>query len=321
MGIKQNELYGVSAIISEKAREMTEYRIKGDTEDCFMRFYHLFPGIDYALTSFNASLCAKRKKTLNNIIEITFCKAGRFECVYKKDFFTYVGEGDFAISILNEQMDNPSFPLGRYEGFAIIIDLNITGRVFEGSIEGISIDFEELLNKFCPDNKCTVIKTPPKLLNVFNDIYDESNNAECGYLRLKVLEIFHILSEFLPENQIQISDYFSGEYTKKVKEIKKEITDNLGEKIYLKQLSEKYDISLTMMKDCFKAVYGKPILSFQREYKMQKATQLLIDTDKKIIEIANELGYANPNKFSTAFKKIIGMTPSDYRSKNRRLFG
>ena len=49
---------------------------------------------------------------------------------------------------------------------------------------------------------------------------------------------------------------------------------------------------------------------------MQKACQLLKETDKSIIEIANEMGYDNPNKFSTAFKNIIGNTPSEYKAKN-----
>ena len=46
---------------------------------------------------------------------------------------------------------------------------------------------------------------------------------------------------------------------------------------------------------------------------MHKATKLLTDTNLKIVEIAGKLGYENPNKFSTAFKKIIGMSPREYR--------
>ena len=74
-------------------------------------------------------------------------------------------------------------------------------------------------------------------------------------------------------------------------------------------------MSLTALKDCFKAVYGKPIHAFQREYKMQAATKLLISTSLSITEIAGRLGYENPNKFSTSFKEIIGQSPSEYRKQ------
>ena len=70
------------------------------------------------------------------------------------------------------------------------------------------------------------------------------------------------------------------------------------------------------MKDCFKAVYGKPIYAFQKEYKMQKAAQLLHTTEKSITEIASLIGYENPNKFSSSFKNTFGCSPREYRRNN-----
>ena len=51
-----------------------------------------------------------------------------------------------------------------------------------------------------------------------------------------------------------------------------------------------------MLKDCFKAVYGKPVHAFRREYKMQVATKLLTTTDMSITELAGEFGYENPKQ-------------------------
>ena len=81
----------------------------------------------------------------------------------------------------------------------------------------------------------------------------------------------------------------------------------------MKSIADRYGMSLTALKDCFKAVYGKPIHAFQREYKMQTATKLLVTTKLSIAEIAGMVGYENPNKFSAAFKEIIGQSPSEYR--------
>lgn len=50
---------------------------------------------------------------------------------------------------------------------------------------------------------------------------------------------------------------------------------------------------------------------------MQAATKMLVTTNLSIAEISGKLGYENPNKFSSAFKEIIGQSPTEYR-KNRK---
>ena len=90
----------------------------------------------------------------------------------------------------------------------------------------------------------------------------------------------------------------------------------------MKNIADRYGMSLTALKDCFKAVYGKPIHAFQREYKMQTATKLLVTTKLSIAEIAGMVGYENPNKFSAAFKEIIGSLPANTeRAEIDWLFG
>lgn len=93
--------------------------------------------------------------------------------------------------------------------------------------------------------------------------------------------------------------------------------EHLDTKETLKSMAIRYGMSLTALKDCFKAVYGKPIHAFQREYKMQAATRLLVTTEMSVAEISGRLGYENPNKFSTAFKEVLGLSPSEYRKKRK----
>ena len=194
--------------------------------------------------------------------------------------------------------------------------------IFQNTIEGISIDLAALLQNYCPDNKCAVIKTPPMLLHIFNELYEASqacrfpSDTTNGYLRLKVLELLFLLQHYKPQKQSAAHTCFSGVYIKKIKAIKADITEHWSENPRLKDLSQKYGIGLTVMKDCFKAVYGKPIYAFQKEYKMQKAAQLLHTTEKSITEIASLIGYENPNKFSSAFKNTFGCSPREYRRNN-----
>ena len=119
--------------------------------------------------------------------------------------------------------------------------------------------------------------------------------------------------KFFWQENFETAAYYSANQIKKIKVLKCELANQLDSRETLKSIADRYGMSLTALKDCFKAVYGKPIHAFQREYKMQAATQLLVTTKMSIAEIAGMVGYENPNKFSTAFKEIIGQSPSEYR--------
>lgn len=314
---RQQKVFESETLIERTDTGRAKYQIQCDTHNGFMDCYHLFPGIDLAYSTFQASTCTMRSKSMPNILEIAFCQAGRFECEYKHGYVTYLGEGDFAVSILSPEQEPPAFPIGYYDGIAIIVDMDITGSIFENIVEGVSIDLNELAHKFCAGHCCSVVKTPPNLLHVFQEICDAKDTAPMGYLRLKVLESFFLLSQMLPQESFETAAYYSAAQIKKVKALKAELMEHLDTKETLKSMAIRYGMSLTALKDCFKAVYGKPIHAFQREYKMQAATRLLVTTEISVAEISGRLGYENPNKFSTAFKEVLGLSPSEYRKKRK----
>lgn len=64
----------------------------------------------------------------------------------------------------------------------------------------------------------------------------------------------------------------------------------------------------------FKEVLGQTPLEYVTEWRMQKATQLLQQRDKKLIEVARSVGYESDAAFSKAFKRVVGANPSDYFS-------
>ena len=134
-------IFGSQATIVTKKQDETTYQMQCDTRNGFMHCYHIFPGIDLAYSTFHASSCFMRDKPMPNILEIAYCQAGRFECEYKHGYVTYLGEGDFAVSILAPEQEPPAFPIGYYDGIAIIVDLDVTGPCFENIVEGVSIDF------------------------------------------------------------------------------------------------------------------------------------------------------------------------------------
>lgn len=314
---EKGELFGKGATILRQTPIETKYKIECDTPNGTMECFHLFPGIDLAYTSFQAFSCFSREEALPHILEIAYCSAGRYECEYKRDYFTYLGEGDIAVSVLSPHREPPVFPTGFYDGVALLVDMNVTGRYFKDVVDGISIDFTELVGKFCTNRCCTAFKAPPELRHVFEEICASQNKERLGYLRLKVLEIFFLLSEMLPQENLEVSVYYSGSTIRKIKALKEDLMNTLDTRRSLAEWADDYELSLTTMKDCFKAIYGKPIYAFQKEYKIQIAAKMLLTTDLSISEIAGNLGYSNPNKFSSAFKSIIGLSPREYRNDRK----
>lgn len=314
--IMEQRLFSQNASVVHQTEDATLYRIECDTSNGLMKCVSLFPGISLAYTSFYANFCFQRKESLDHVLEIAYCRAGRYECEFKRDYYTYLGEGDIAISVLNSHREAPIFPTGMYDGVALILDLDVTGSIVGGIIEDISIDLKKLVERFCTDRCCTVIKATKGLKHVFQEICEADHRTQRGYLRLKVLELFYLLSEHLPDEQIEESAYYPSSTISKIKDLKESLMTDLDKKYSLQTWAAFYGLGRTTMMECFKAIYGKSIYAFQKEYKMQIASQLLSTTELSVSEIAVKLGYSNPNKFSTAFKAATDLSPREYRRQN-----
>ncbi|MFW6367508.1 MAG: helix-turn-helix domain-containing protein [bacterium] len=61
--------------------------------------------------------------------------------------------------------------------------------------------------------------------------------------------------------------------------------------------------------DCFGWGPGEQLMRLR----IERARQLLVDTDSPISQIAEESGFSCSAQFSTTFKRRTGMTPSEYR--------
>ena len=67
------------------------------------------------------------------------------------------------------------------------------------------------------------------------------------------------------------------------------------------------------MKKCFRGVYGTSVYAYLRTYRLQMAQKWLIETNLQVTEIANSIGYENPNKFTSAFREVYGVSPTEFR--------
>ena len=95
------------------------------------------------------------------------------------------------------------------------------------------------------------------------------------------------------------------------------MNQHLDQNISLPELSASYNYSTSRFSSLFKDRTGFAPIDYFLHMKVQKATQLLDFTDKPVKEIASELGFDDPYYFSRLFKKIMAVSPSDFRTQRR----
>lgn len=80
-----------------------------------------------------------------------------------------------------------------------------------------------------------------------------------------------------------------------------------------KYMAASFDTSVSNLSHFFKKNMGVSISAYVDQIKLEKAKQLLRDSDLKVGEIAELLQYGSSTGFAVMFKKYEGMTPKEYR--------
>ncbi len=91
------------------------------------------------------------------------------------------------------------------------------------------------------------------------------------------------------------------------------IHELLSQDISLEEISRRVEISPFYFSKLFKEETGENFIDYITMARMQKAKEMLHDLSRSIKEISAETGYADPNYFSKLFKKIVGLTPTEFR--------
>lgn len=96
----------------------------------------------------------------------------------------------------------------------------------------------------------------------------------------------------------------------------KYIIENYNKILSLKDVADYVNMSSTYFSKRFKVTTGIGFKEFLLNIRIKKASQLLLNTDYKITDVAYSCGFNDSNYFGDVFKKIKGLSPLQYR-KNR----
>lgn len=118
-------------------------------------------------------------------------------------------------------------------------------------------------------------------------------------------EILHELKNGM-EHKEDISNYA-------IKKAIAYIRMHYAENILLEEIADRLDITPEYLSTLFNREVGINFSGFLRDFRLSHAKRLLKGTDKKVYEIAQEVGYPDSKYFNRVFKENVGVSPREFR--------
>ena len=280
-----------------------------------MSRHTVFDGIDLMFLDVKQETIQFYAKSHTKTFAINHCEEGRIECKFTSGDYLYMGPGDMSIGwhIHADYQHENYFPTKLFKGIVLLVDVEKAQPILDTLVTETRIDLTQLANRFCEHSDFgMMMEETESVRQIFSSLYKVPDQIKGHYFKLKVIEIFLLLSIISTTNHEKRSSY-RKQQVDIVKAVNEHISTQFMKRITIDSLSEQFDIPTSTLKRCFKGVYGTTIHHYLKECRINAAKHLLQESDQSILEIANAVGYENGSKFTSAFKEATGVTPSAYR--------
>lgn len=144
-------------------------------------------------------------------------------------------------------------------------------------------------------------------LEHFRDIFSWSSLEELKEAFVQWMEEFH--------NKIhQEFDDYKNKH--KIQQAIEYIQNNFDQELNMAVVSNMLSMNYSLFSFEFKQYTGKNFVTFLRDIRMEAAKRLLKETDLRIVEISQKVGYENEKHFMKLFKSTCGVSPTEYRKNS-----
>ena len=113
--------------------------------------------------------------------------------------------------------------------------------------------------------------------------------------------------------ELESRQLYSGDDLKKVLNY---IDRNIKRGVTLDMAAAYVGMSASYFSKFFKKYMGINFITYVTDRKIEAAKDMLINTDRPVVNIAYDLSYSETNYFSKTFKKKVGVTPTEYREQH-----
>lgn len=237
-----------------------------------------------------------------NILEISYCMKGVREYKINSGYY-YLTPKNCMILRHNTKSECRTSFSPNYYGISILIASRCKSAGFADIL-----DMSAVMKSIGAAEQC-VLTSSEKIQKLFSDIYSESSDPKVSMLRIKTLELLMLLSE---------RKTVSREQQELIGRVGAFICRNVSEHYTISELSEMFRFNQTTLKEQFRQTLGCPVYSYVKSRKMFRAAELILASDMRIIDIAEEVGYCNASKFSSAFREVMGVNPKYYQTEHKK---
>ena len=293
------------------------WQFRNETGDGTMTAYDVFPGVilsfnDFHMERYHSSYVPDRR-----ILAIDHCREGRMEYSAGDGRIGCTSAGDMKLDLRRQHTGEFIFPSCHYHGLTVAIDLDIIGQSLSEEVKDFPVAPEEIITRFSLGDYPRVLHGMKEADHIFGELYRVPEKIRIPYFKVKILELLLYLNAMtVPEDENE-QPYFYRTQAEKVRAIRQFLIAHISENYTQEELSRRFDIPMTAMKTCFRSVYGEAIGAWLTGYRMNRAAELLRESELSIAEIGSRVGYDNAGKFTVAFKKTMKLTPSEYRRERR----
>ncbi|WP_159887745.1 AraC family transcriptional regulator [Paenibacillus puerhi] len=154
--------------------------------------------------------------------------------------------------------------------------------------------------------------------NCFMDMFKATEQGLNKELRL-LGAFYSFLSVILnADSAIKATDNVRGQYVEQAMAI---IEQNYANNLQIEQLASKLKLNRKYLSKIFKDTVGVTPQQYSLQYRMNRACELLKNPLLSISEVSSSIGYKDPLLFSRMFKRIMAVSPSQYRKDLKETTG
>lgn len=251
-----------------------------------------------------------------NVLEIFYCLNGNIGLIYPRQT-VQLKDNRIGIYDFNACPKKVVLEQGRVKGISLLLDMDLAERTIKKHFSQNVLTMEQMRKRITEHQRLYLAFGDQSLRSVFLGISENPLEYDRDYLLLKALELILISSKSM--QQEKQGDYNSMRktrcrriYDKAVDYMEKHIASTLT----VSEIAGALGVTGRQLNQYFLENCHYTVYAYLKELRLQKAGQLLAQTELPITEISGQLGWQNPSKFSAAFKQKYGITPMDFRREN-----
>lgn len=190
------------------------------------------------------------------------------------------------------------------DSFEKLFHIQSENRVPVETIKGSGMFIESCCRRYLLEYDTTIAEVMHLKKDFSQIIYDCFQMEEFHDIMIKLID--------------EIADFIAHSVDRKnifIHECEKIIKENVERNISVSEIAERMGVSGSYLSRIFKEKTGSTVINAINRVKLETAQDLLKNTDMKIYEIADRLGFENITYFSHFFKKHMHISPVEYKKK------